>query len=95
MELHNKITNYMDDNKVENIEFVLNSIVIKISKDKISLYDTKKKKQYGLNKIFINTKHICTYSPLYFGLEQIGKSGIIFNKIAYDDIVEHIEKIIR
>ena len=95
MELQKKITNYMDNNQIEKIEFVSNSIVIKISKDKISFYDIKKKKQYGLNKIFVNTKHICTYSPLCFGLEQISKSGIIFNKITYDDIVEHLEKIIH
>lgn len=94
MELQHRITDYINDHEIEMIEFRINSVIVKISKEKISLYDIKKKKQYGLNRIFVNTKHICTYSPLCFGLEQINKSGIIFNKISYDDIVGNIEKII-
>lgn len=95
MDLQNKINNFIDDKKINSIEFPIDSFKIKISKDKISIYDIKKKKQNGLNNSLPNTKHICTYSPLCFGLEQINKSGIIFNKITYNDIVDNIEKIIN
>lgn len=95
MDLQNKISNYIDDQKIETIEFSINSTTVKISKEKISLFDIKKKKQKGLNNMCVNTKHICTYSPLCFGLEQINKCGIIFNKITYIDIVENLERIIH
>lgn len=95
MDLRNKIIYFFDNNQIDSIEFPINSFKIKISKDKISIYDIKKRKQSGLNMTLPHTKHICTYTPLCFGLEQINKSKIIFNKITYDDIVENIEKVIN
>ena len=95
MDLQYKIIKFLDNTQNEFIEFPMKSFVIKISKDKISIYDIKKIKQHGFNKMLPNTRHICSYSPLCFGLEQINKSGIIFNKIKYDDIVDNIEKIVK
>ena len=96
MSLHNKIVEYIHNSDNKIIEMDIQKYIIKISKDNISIYDKKKKfNKSEFNKIFKKTNHVCTYSPLHFGLEQICQSKVILNKLTYEEFIMNLSKIIQ